>query len=263
MTQTTIKLSDTARAMLEHAATREDHLVRPPSLPAAARDEVVRSLLSKGLVEEVPAPMTDDAYAWRTGEDGVVLVLRATPGGLAAIGLADAGSLQEAPTGAPTLHDEAEEDAVAREALAVADALDAAPTAPTRATLRMAAQAVLEAWTDETNRETDMIGALEGPMAALNMALAGKSDRPAGAPRPPRAGTKQQAVLALLRRQEGATIAQIMDATAWQSHSVRGFLAGLKKKGTQVDVLDRIRQVGPNKEGAKGSYSIYRIAEAG
>jgi hypothetical protein len=33
----------------------------------------------------------------------------------------------------------------------------------------------------------------------------------------------------------------------------------LKKKGTQVDVLDRVRQVGPNKEGAKGSYSIYRI----
>lgn len=37
MTQTTIKLSDTARTVLEHAATREDHLVRPPVLPAAAR----------------------------------------------------------------------------------------------------------------------------------------------------------------------------------------------------------------------------------
>ena len=96
-------------------------------------------------------------------------------------------------------------------------------------------------------------------MAALSIALAGKPERPAGAPRPPREGTKQQAVLALLRRQEGATIAQIMVATAWQSHTVRGFLAGLKKKGTQVDVLDRVRQVGPNKEGAKGSYSIYRI----
>ena len=70
-------------------------------------------------------------------------------------------------------------------------------------------------------------------------------------------------MLALLRRDEGATIAQIMEATAWQSHTVRGFLAGLKKKGTQVDVLDRVRQVGPNREGAKGSYSIYRITEAG
>ena len=108
-------------------------------------------------------------------------------------------------------------------------------------------------------REIDIIGALEEPMAALSIALAGKPERPAGAPRPPREGTKQQAVLALLRRDEGATIAQIMEATVWQSHTVRGFLAGLKKKGTQVDVLDRVRQVGPNKEGAKGSYSIYRI----
>ena len=157
----------------------------------------------------------------------------------------------------------APDDAVAREAAAVAAALDAAPTAPARATLRMAAQVVLDAWNDEANRETDMIGALEGPMAALRLALAGKPDRTTGAPRAPRTGTKQETVLALLRRQEGATIAQIMDATAWQSHTVRGFLAGLKKKGTQVDVLDRVRQVGPNKEGAKGSYSIYRIAEAG
>ena len=256
MTQTTIKLSDTARAVLEQSATREDYLARPPSLPAAARDQVVRSLLSKGLVEEVPAPITDDAYAWRTGEDGEPLMLRATHAGLTAIGLVDAGSLLEAPTDAPTLPDTATDDAVAREAAAVADALDAAPTAPARASLRMAAQAVLDAWNDETNRETDIIGALEAPMAALQMALVGKPDRAAGTMRTPREGTKQQTVLALLSRQEGATIAQIMEATAWQSHTVRGFLAGLKKKGTQVDVLDRVRQVGPN----KASYSIYCIA---
>jgi hypothetical protein len=67
-------------------------------------------------------------------------------------------------------------------------------------------------------------------------------------------------VLALLRRDEGATIVQIIDATGWQSHTVRGFLAGLKRKGITVEVLERIRQVGPNKEGAQGSYSIYRIA---
>ena len=96
-------------------------------------------------------------------------------------------------------------------------------------------------------------------MATLQIALAGKPDRTNGTPRLPRTGTKQQTVLALLRRDEGATIAQIVEATNWQSHTVRGFLAGLKKKGIQVDVLDRVRQVGPNKEGAKGSYSIYRI----
>jgi hypothetical protein len=61
---------------------------------------------------------------------------------------------------------------------------------------------------------------------------------------------------------EGTTIAEIMEATGWQPHTVRGFLAGLKRKGVTVEVLERVRQVGPNKQGAKGSYSIYRIAEA-
>jgi hypothetical protein len=121
---------------------------------------------------------------------------------------------------------------------------------------------VLDAWEDEENRETDIVATLEGPMAALRAALAGttRTRREPGTPRTPRAGTKQEAVLALLRRPEGATIAQIIDATGWQSHTVRGFLAGLKRKGITVEVLERVRQVGPNKEGAKGSYSVYRVA---
>jgi hypothetical protein len=132
-----------------------------------------------------------------------------------------------------------------------------------RASLRDAATAVLAAWDDEGNRETDIVGALDGPMQALRAALANKpsrTPREPSAPRKPRAGTKQETVLTLLHRDEGATIAQIIDATGWQSHTVRGFLAGLKRKGITVEVLERIRQVGPNKEGAKGSYSIYRIA---
>jgi hypothetical protein len=39
---------------------------------------------------------------------------------------------------------------------------------------------------------------------------------------------------------------------------VRGFLARLRGQGITVTVLERIRQVGPDREGAKGSYSIYR-----
>ena len=42
--------------------------------------------------------------------------------------------------------------------------------------------------------------------------------------------TKHDRILTLLRRREGATIPEIMEASGWQQHSVRGFLAGTVKK---------------------------------
>jgi hypothetical protein len=42
--------------------------------------------------------------------------------------------------------------------------------------------------------------------------------------------TKQERVLTLLSQAEGATIEEMIQATDWQQHSVRGFLAGTVKK---------------------------------
>ncbi len=317
--------------MLTLAATREDRLVHPPQLPAAAARQLVRSLLNNGLVEEVTAPSGESAYLWRQTEDGTMLMLRATDRGFGAIGEtgptettdlatftqtviafleedgcvpelaieeeprtmiqdshangrsaaltagdilawleeregeeADAAESGDAAKLTSPMGDTAADVAVALAPAAVPRAPAARPLAPARATLRQMAQAVLDIWYNEANRETDIIAALEGPMAGLQSALAGRTPRPVTITlRKPREGTKQEQVLALLRRPEGASGPGIAEATGWASHTVRGFLAGLKKKGVQVEALERVRQIGPNKQGAKGSYTVYRIAEAG
>jgi hypothetical protein len=61
--------------------------------------------------------------------------------------------------------------------------------------------------------------------------------KPATTERKTREGTKQSLVIEMLRRPEGATIAEIVEATTWASHTTRGFLAGaLKKKlGMAID----------------------------
>ena len=52
--------------------------------------------------------------------------------------------------------------------------------------------------------------------------------------------TKSGQCLALLRRSEGTTIAELMTATGWQSHSVRGFLSGAVKRKLGLTVTSAV-----------------------
>ena len=65
-----------------------------------------------------------------------------------------------------------------------------------------------------------------------------------------RAGTKQALVVEMLRRSEGATVDQIMEATGWQRHTVRGAFAGALKKKLGLAVTS---------EKVEGAARVYRV----
>ncbi|WP_373008974.1 DUF3489 domain-containing protein [Hyphomonas sp.] len=69
-------------------------------------------------------------------------------------------------------------------------------------------------------KDAQKSNAAEKPMARRPKAQKGKSAAQK---------TKASAVLTLLRRKSGTTLPQLMEATGWQPHSVRGFLSGTVK----------------------------------
>ena len=67
-----------------------------------------------------------------------------------------------------------------------------------------------------------------------------------------RTGTKQDLLIDLLKRKSGATIAEIVTATGWQAHSVRGAISGTVKKKLGLVIAS---------EKVEGRGRVYRCAE--
>jgi hypothetical protein len=67
-----------------------------------------------------------------------------------------------------------------------------------------------------------------------------------------RSGTKQEQLIAMLRRPEGATVQEVVEALSWQPHTVRGAISGAlrKKLGLKID-SEKIEDRG----------RVYRIAD--
>jgi Protein of unknown function (DUF3489) len=220
----TTKLSDTQAVILSAAAQRDDGAVLPlPEtlrLKGGAVAKVLGSLKAKSLIDHLGTPRGDDPPP-----------LCITPAGLEAIGVEpdNEGDVQTAAS-------EAEADTGATPA----DAGVRAVEAPAHGT------------------EADSAATPAKRKAKAKAATPGKA-APAETPTP-RAGTKQALMIELLKRPEGATVEQIAEATGWQHHTIRGAISGaLKKKlGLTVEAT-RTREVGPDKSGAKGSSTVYRI----
>ncbi len=112
-------------------------------------------------------------------------------------------------------------------------------------------------WRNDEDGRAILLHITDAGLAAIgiepedaNTAPAGATDAPTEEPAPdtpteteaapktrtPREGTKQATLIAMLRAPDGATIEEIMAATGWQSHTVRGAMAGALKKKLGLEV---------------------------
>lgn len=81
------------------------------------------------------------------------------------------------------------------------------------------------------------------PRRMARETIAGTVETPSEAKVPnepkPRGGSKIAGVIALLEREGGATLAELIEATGWLPHTTRAALTGLRKKGHTITKASR------------------------
>jgi hypothetical protein len=184
-----IKLTDTQRLVLEHAAGNPDGAVNwfPDTVKGGARTKVVDGLFNRDLIT---CNGIYNCFVTAEGYDALGIGCPIRSAGATQVQADEVGS--EDPTDDDVT--DSNQAAFGRYPFDEVVATVAPPTVP-------------EAHTE--------------PAAAT-----GAETKPVRS----RDNSKQATVLQMLRRQEGATIAQIMETTGWQAHTVRGTFAGSFKK---------------------------------
>ena len=73
------------------------------------------------------------------------------------------------------------------------------------------------------------------PRAKVTQATADRDTPDAPSIALTKAPTKSATIMALLAREQGATLAELIEATGWLPHTTRAALTGLKKKGHTIE----------------------------
>jgi uncharacterized protein DUF3489 len=192
-----MKLSDTQLLILSSASQRTDHAA---VLPANLKGSAAKKVVDRLLNEKLLQELRakGDMPVWRRGVDNRPYSLRITKTGLRAIEVRD---VAEAPDNNAAAHPN--EVAVAG----------------------VSTKAKSSARPGRAKR----LGAKKTAAVSAKAAKA-SSDRI-------KPDSKQDRIVALLQRPEGATLDVLVKETQWQKHSVRGFLAGTVRKKLKLSLL--------------------------
>jgi len=110
--------------------------------------------------------------------------------------------------------------------------------------------AIDDAPTEESRKKQAATKVRANKPRADQKTAASEPQRNKSAPAAVRPGTKQALLIDLLKRETGATIGEIVEATGWQAHSVRGAISGTLKKKLGFTV---------SSEALKDRGRVYRI----